>query len=99
MQSLAPLSINSLVYGSDTHGLTFTKKDVNAEEIAQKIAEMLNLKKHEFKQMFAVNDKKEVFDIYLPFSVQIHRSSVSIESDSSSESASYYIMNAGALFC
>lgn len=30
-QSLAPLSINSLVYGSDLNGLTFTNKDEHAE--------------------------------------------------------------------
>jgi len=34
-QSLAPLSINSLVYGSDTNGLTFTNKDLHAEAMAK----------------------------------------------------------------
>jgi hypothetical protein len=34
-QSLAPLSINSLVYGSDTNGLTFISKDEHAEMMAK----------------------------------------------------------------
>lgn len=34
-QSLAPLSINSLVYGSDCNGLTFTAKDEHAELMAR----------------------------------------------------------------
>ena len=33
-QSLAPISINSLVYGSDTNGLTFINKDAHAEAMA-----------------------------------------------------------------
>ena len=34
-QSLAPLSINSLVYGSDTNGLTFTNRDAHGEAMAK----------------------------------------------------------------
>ena len=34
-QSLSPLSINSLVYGSDTNGVTFTNKDEHAEAMAR----------------------------------------------------------------
>lgn len=34
-QSLAPLSINSIVYGSDTDGLLFTDEDVKGEKMAQ----------------------------------------------------------------
>lgn len=45
-QSLAPLSINSLVYGSDTNGLTFSNRDEHAEMIAKLLASMLNIKPH-----------------------------------------------------
>lgn len=45
-QSLAPISINSLVYGSDTNGLTFVNKDAHAEAMAHQIAVLLNLKAH-----------------------------------------------------
>jgi hypothetical protein len=34
-QSLAPISINSVVYGSDTNGLTFTNRDAHAEAMAK----------------------------------------------------------------
>lgn len=45
-QSLSPLSINSLVYGSDTNGLVFTNKDEHAEQMAKQIGRLLNLKPH-----------------------------------------------------
>lgn len=45
-QSLAPLSINSLVYGSDTNGLTFTNRDAHGEAMARQIGVLLNLKPH-----------------------------------------------------
>lgn len=45
-QSLAPLSINSLVYGSDVNGLTFTNKDEHAEMTAKQIASLMNIKSH-----------------------------------------------------
>lgn len=45
-QSLAPLSINSLVYGSDTNGLVFVNRDAHAEAMARQIGAMLNLKEH-----------------------------------------------------
>jgi hypothetical protein len=45
-QSLAPISINSVVYGSDTNGLTFTNRDAHAEAMAKQISLMLNLKPH-----------------------------------------------------
>ena len=45
-QSLAPISINSMVYGSDVNGLTFTNKDEHAELMAKQIASILNIKPH-----------------------------------------------------
>lgn len=68
-QSLAPLSINSLVYGSDTNGLTFTNKDEHAEAMAQQIAQLLNLKTHHIEEQATLKLKQT----YLPYTVQLHR--------------------------
>ena len=68
------------MYGSDTHGLTYTKRDINAEDIAIKIAQMFNLKTHIFKESLTVGSKNQEFEIHIPFSVQIHRSSASSDS-------------------
>jgi hypothetical protein len=64
-QSLAPLSINSLVYGSDNNGLTFTNKDEHAEIMARQIASLLNLKPHYIEEQATLKLKLS----YLPYTV------------------------------
>ena len=68
-QSLIPASINSLAYGSDTDGLVFQNNDPEAETIAKEIGTLLNLKPHTIKERSTGLEK----DIYLPYSVQLHR--------------------------
>jgi hypothetical protein len=68
-QSLAPLSINSLVYGSDTNGLTFTNKDLHAEGMAKQISYLLNLKTHYIEEQATGKIKQ----VHLPYTVQLHR--------------------------
>jgi hypothetical protein len=68
-QSLAPLSINSLVYGSDVNGLIFTNKDEHAELMAKQIASLLNLKPHYLEEQATMKLKLS----YLPYTVQLHR--------------------------
>jgi hypothetical protein len=93
VQNISPITINTLVYGSDTHGLNYEKKDFTAEEIARQISSKLNLKPHIFKELFAVNSKINEYEIFLPYSVQIHWGL------GKQESSNYYIINPGALFC
>ena len=45
-----PASINSLAYGSDTDGLLFSNNDKEAEKIAMKIGELLNLRPHVIRE-------------------------------------------------
>jgi len=68
--SLMPLSINSLVYGSDTDGLLFTDSDQEAERIAEQVSKLVNIKPH-FIQERATGLVKQ---IHLPYTVQLHRS-------------------------
>jgi len=68
-QSLAPLSMNSLVYGSDLNGLTFTNKDEHAELMAKQIGYLLNLKPHYVEEQATGRLKLA----YLPYTVQLHR--------------------------
>lgn len=92
VQSISPISINSLVYGTDTHGLSYLIKDFNSEDLARKISERLNLKAHKFIEHLTINGKNREFNIFLPYSVQLHRSS------GREEYTNYYIVNPGALF-
>jgi hypothetical protein len=64
-QSLAPLSINSMVYGSDNNGLTFTVRDEHAQAMARQIGVTLNLKAHYIEEQ-ATGKMKES---YLPYTV------------------------------
>ena len=93
VQSISPLSINSLVYGSNNHGLTYSIKDLYAEEIAQKIADKMNLKQHKFKEILEYNESQKEHDIAVPFTVQIHKG------PGREENSNYYIVNPGSLFC
>ena len=68
-QSLAPLSINSLAYGSDTNGVLFQDYDQDAEYMAHEIADLLNIKPH-FLEEHATGKLKKLF---LPYTVQLHR--------------------------
>lgn len=56
-QSLCPISLNSLVYGSDTDGLLFENNDQNAELMAQKLGEKLNLAPHNIEERGTGNIK------------------------------------------
>jgi len=67
-QSLCPLSLNSLVYGSDTDGLLFENNDINAETLASKIGEKLNIAPHNIEERATGNIKQ----VYLPYNVQLH---------------------------
>jgi hypothetical protein len=62
------LSLNSLVYGSDTQGILFKNDNMQAENLAKEIGLLLNLKPYIFKER-ASGVMKEA---YLPFGVQIH---------------------------
>ena len=93
MQSISPISINTLVYGSDTHGLTYTNIDLNAEDVALKIADKLNLTRHKFVEKLSVNGELTEYNVFLPYSVQIHRGKVT------DQIAYYYIINPGELLC
>ena len=44
--SIPPISLNTLVYGSDNEGLTFYNENEAAHQMAVKIANLLNLKPH-----------------------------------------------------
>ena len=87
VQSISPISINTLVYGSDTHGLTYTNIDLNAEDVASKIADKLNISRHIFKEKLKVNEERAEHNILLPYSVQIHRGKIS------DQVAYYYLVN------
>lgn len=87
-QSLAPLSINSLVYGSDVNGLTFTNKDEHAEMMAKQIASLLNLKPHYVEEQATGKMKLA----HLPYSVQLHRNK-DLQGDTN-----LYLVNALRLF-
>ena len=86
--SLAPVSINSLVYGSDTDGQLFINKDAEAEQMARKVGSLLNLKPHVIRER-ATDILKE---IYLPYTVQLHRN---VESQLDRQ---FYLVNALRLF-
>lgn len=87
-QSLAPISINSLVYGSDTNGLTFVNKDAHAEAMAHQIAVLLNLKPHYVEEQATLKLKMS----YLPYTVQLHRNK-DLQGDSN-----LYLINPMRLF-
>ena len=67
--SIIPASINSLAYGSDTNGLIFKDSDKEAEQMAEQIGKLLNLKPHIIQEGATQKLKK----VYLPYSVQLHR--------------------------
>lgn len=48
--SIAPISLNTLVYGSDNEGLIFVNENENAHQMAVKLANLLNLKPHFIKE-------------------------------------------------
>jgi len=93
VQSIAPISINTLVYGSDTHGINYTAIDLTAEEIANDISDFLNCKPHKFKDLIEVDEKWNEKMIYLPYSVQLH------QCQGLEDEVFYHIVNPGALFC
>lgn len=64
-ESLMPLSINSLVYGSDTDGLLFYDENQQAENMAEEISKILNLKMHYIEERATGLIKKA----YLPYTV------------------------------
>ena len=68
-QILAPLSLNSLAYGSDVDGLLFKDDDHDAEAMARAIAQALNLKSHFVEEKAT----KRIKRIYIPYTVQLHR--------------------------
>ena len=70
VQSLCPLSTNSLAYGTDTDGLLFTDEDPEAERMAKNLASLLNLKEHFIEER---SGTKKIKLVYLPFTVQLHR--------------------------
>ena len=67
--SIIPASINSLAYGSDTDGLIFKDSDKDAEQMAEQIGKLLNLKPHTILERATQKQKK----VFLPYSVQLHR--------------------------
>lgn len=88
-QSLAPLSINSLVYGSDVNGLVYVnKKDEHAEMMARQIAHLLNIKPHYVEEQATLKVKMA----YLPYTVQLHRNK-DLQDDSN-----LYLVNPFRLF-
>lgn len=48
--SIPPISLNTLVYGSDNEGLIFLNENEAAHKMAVKIANLLNLKPHFIKE-------------------------------------------------
>ena len=87
-QSLIPVSTNSLVYGSDTDGLVFKCDDREAEQMAKQIGSLLNLKPHMIREQATAFEK----EIYLPYSVQLHRN---VESQND---RAFYLVNTLRLF-
>jgi len=63
VHSFCPISINSLVFGSDNDGLTFTNKD--GLDLAIQIGAWMNLKSHSFWARGTLED----FTTPIPFSV------------------------------
>lgn len=88
-QSLAPISVNSLAYGSDMDGLLFNDEDAEAEQMAKTISQLLNLKPHFLEEKAT----KKLKRIYLPYTVQLHRNKDMGESDKK-----FYLVNAFRLF-
>lgn len=64
-----PLSINSLIYGSDTAGILFENESHLGEEMAQKTAKLCNLKPHYVRERVT----QKIKQTYLPFDIQLHR--------------------------
>jgi hypothetical protein len=85
--SIPPISLNSLVYGSDTEGLVFANQDEGAHQMAVKIGLLLNLKPHFIREQTTSKLKQ----IVLPYDVQLHR-------NSDAQDPSIYILNAHRLF-
>lgn len=69
VQSLCPISINSLVYGSDTDGMLFENSDKKVENMAIRLGLKLNLAPHNIEERVTGNVK----EIYLPYTVQLHK--------------------------
>lgn len=67
--SMVPASINSLVYGTDTDGLIFKDNDPEAQQMAKRIASVLNLRPHVIRE----RSTQTLKEIHLPYSVQLHR--------------------------
>jgi len=65
VQTPFPISINTLVYGSDTQGLLFKNDHEEAEQMAKHIGEILNLKPYTLKERASGVAK----DAYLPYGV------------------------------
>ena len=86
--SIIPASINSLAYGSDTDGLVFKDNDKAAEQMAEQIGKLLNLKPHTIRERATQIEKKA----YLPYSVQLHRN------HESPTDKQFYLFGCGTLF-
>ena len=84
VQTPSPLTLNTLVYGSDSEGLLFKNDDAESEQLAKDIAETFNLQPYTIKEK-ATGILKLT---YLPYEVQIHRSDLRDE---------YYIVNSHRL--
>ena len=83
VSSPVPLTLSTLVYGSDCEGKLFVTE---AEFVAKQIAKVMNIA----PQLIREELSGKIKTIYLPQDVQIHKHEAKNE---------YYLINAYALLC
>eukprot|EP00744_Colponema_vietnamica_P001049 GILI01001788.1.p1 GENE.GILI01001788.1~~GILI01001788.1.p1 ORF type:complete len:1045 (+),score=336.05 GILI01001788.1:182-3316(+) len=88
-QSIVPISVKSIVYGSNTDGLVVYNNQAQAEDKASEIASLLNLAPHQVRE----KGTKRVTELRLPFTLEMHDGGKVRDEDG--ENKVLYVMNAG----
>ena len=84
-QSPVSITQTSLAYGSDSEGILFKNDDLQAEQIAKRIGEILNIRPYQLSESISGISKTA----YLPYNVQIHNGD---------KDGEYFLVNAYRLF-
>ena len=84
-QSPVSITQTSLAYGSDTEGILFKNDDKQAEQVAKRIGEILNIRPYTLSESISGISKIA----YLPYNVQLHNGD---------KSGEYFLVNAFRLF-